>query len=476
MADGGGGSPQPLVLPHPPRPQGRRPHAHVGSGDGSLARDRGRLRDAAGARLVPALRPGAARGHRRRGDRHPRHPERAAPADRARPLRPRPPAARRSRPRGERRPDALLHPVHRFPVGPAAAGPREVPRAVPRDPRRAPPRARRPRRRSVARIGAGGARAAGAPRALARRRCGASSRRARSRTSTSARASGSRTSTSPTSAISRRSCRASSPTPPPARARRASTASSSTSRTPTRWLRSSRARTRGPTATGRRSRAASACRSRCSRPSATGSGPTRASGLRYLGDEVIAGGSRIEDAVFFGMQFARAGRRLPLDLEGRQVRRREAAQGRRGGLSLHRPVRLRVHADRRLRRARPVRPQREPRRRDPHRRAQDRLPDADRDLGRDHDLRAGRGDPRARRSRCRRRGPPVARRSRLVPEDRDRPRRRDPPLHVHELLRGARPEARRGHVQALGPRLRPRRSPAPAPGLIRRQAEAGRAG
>jgi dimethylglycine catabolism A len=30
-------------------------------------------------------------------------------------------------------------------------------------------------------------------------------------------------------------------------------------------------------------------------------------GLRYLGDEVIEGGSRIEDAVFFGMQFARAG-------------------------------------------------------------------------------------------------------------------------------------------------------------------------
>jgi 2,4-dienoyl-CoA reductase-like NADH-dependent reductase (Old Yellow Enzyme family) len=30
-------------------------------------------------------------------------------------------------------------------------------------------------------------------------------------------------------------------------------------------------------------------------------------GIRYLGDEVIEGGSRIEDAVFFGMQFARAG-------------------------------------------------------------------------------------------------------------------------------------------------------------------------
>ena len=41
--------------------------------------------------------------------------------------------------------------------------------------------------------------------------------------------------------------------------------------------------------------------------------------------------------------------------QGRQVRGREAAQGRRGRLSLHRPERLRVHADRLLRRARPVR-------------------------------------------------------------------------------------------------------------------------
>jgi 2,4-dienoyl-CoA reductase-like NADH-dependent reductase (Old Yellow Enzyme family) len=30
-------------------------------------------------------------------------------------------------------------------------------------------------------------------------------------------------------------------------------------------------------------------------------------GIRYLGDEVIAGGNRLEDAVYFGLQFARAG-------------------------------------------------------------------------------------------------------------------------------------------------------------------------
>jgi 2,4-dienoyl-CoA reductase-like NADH-dependent reductase (Old Yellow Enzyme family) len=30
-------------------------------------------------------------------------------------------------------------------------------------------------------------------------------------------------------------------------------------------------------------------------------------GIRFLGDEVIAGGNRLEDAVYFGVQFARAG-------------------------------------------------------------------------------------------------------------------------------------------------------------------------
>jgi 2,4-dienoyl-CoA reductase-like NADH-dependent reductase (Old Yellow Enzyme family) len=35
--------------------------------------------------------------------------------------------------------------------------------------------------------------------------------------------------------------------------------------------------------------------------------PDRVLGLRYLGDEVIAGGNRLEDAVWFGVEFARAG-------------------------------------------------------------------------------------------------------------------------------------------------------------------------
>ena len=40
---------------------------------------------------------------------------------------------------------------------------------------------------------------------------------------------------------------------------------------------------------------------------------------------------------------------------------------------------------------------------------------------------------------------------------RARPRRRDPPLRVHELLRGARPAAQAGDLQALGSRARPGR-------------------
>ena len=67
-------------------------------------------------------------------------------------------------------------------------------------------------------------------------------------------------------------------------------------------------------------------------------------------------------------------------------------------------------------------------------------------------LRAGRGAPRRRRGRHRRRRAPDARRSRLVPEDPPRPRRRGPALHLHELLRGARPDAQAGDLPALGPR------------------------
>ena len=67
----------------------------------------------------------------------------------------------------------------------------------------------------------------------------------------------------------------------------------------------------------------------------------------------------------FGVAFARAGLDWLSISKGGQVRGREAARGRRGGLSVHGPERPRVHADRAIGRARPVRAQRAARGRDP---------------------------------------------------------------------------------------------------------------
>ena len=58
----------------------------------------------------------------------------------------------------------------------------------------------------------------------------------------------------------------------------------------------------------------------------------------------------------------------------------------------------------------------------------------------------------ARRGRPHRRRAPVARRPGLVPQAAPRAGRRDPALHLLELLRGARPEAQAGDLPALGPR------------------------
>jgi 2,4-dienoyl-CoA reductase-like NADH-dependent reductase (Old Yellow Enzyme family) len=58
---------------------------------------------------------------------------------------------------------------------------------------------------------------------------------------------------------------------------------------------------------------------------------------------------------------------LPVDQQGRQVRRCEAAERRRSRVSVHRPLGARVHADGAQRRARAVRPQRRTRCRDPPR-------------------------------------------------------------------------------------------------------------
>ena len=62
-------------------------------------------------------------------------------------------------------------------------------------------------------------------------------------------------------------------------------------------------------------------------------------GIRFLGDEVIEGGSRIDDAVWFGVRFARGRRRLSCrSRRAGEFEDAQAAQGRRGRLSLHRPV------------------------------------------------------------------------------------------------------------------------------------------
>ena len=42
-------------------------------------------------------------------------------------------------------------------------------------------------------------------------------------------------------------------------------------------------------------------------------------GVRFLADEVIAGGSRVDDAIYYAKEFARAGFDFLVALEGRQV-------------------------------------------------------------------------------------------------------------------------------------------------------------
>ena len=180
-------------------------------------------------------------------------------------------------------------------------------------------------------------------------------------------------------------------------------------------------------------------------------------GCRFLAEECIPGGStrRGRGLVRRGARAGRDG--LPLALARGQVRGRQAAAGGLGPLSLHRAQRLRVHADRAVGRARTVRP--EPRR---HPRgagggARRGVPDAGRAVGRDLDLRAGGGAAPSRRGGHRRLRAAEPGRPRLVPEAPARPGRRSAALRLHQLLRGPRPGAQAGDLQALGPR-RPRRA------------------
>ncbi len=153
-----------------------------------------------------------------------------------------------------------------------------------------------------------GRRAAEAPRRSTTRRSTRSSTSARRRRCATASASASPTSSSPTSAISPPSCPTSSPPPRSAPGRRASTAWSCTSPTPTRWRRSSRPGTRARTATAARGRRASGfSRSEVYAAARARLGGGYALGCRFLCDDIIEGGSRVDDASFFGVAFARAG-------------------------------------------------------------------------------------------------------------------------------------------------------------------------
>ena len=224
-------------------------------------------------------------------------------------------------------------------------------------------------------------------------------------------------------------------------------------RTPTRWRRSSRRGTRGRTATAVRARTASGCRSRSSTPSA----PRRLGPLRRrlpLPERRLHRGRQHGGRCGVVRGGVRAGRHgLPVAVARRQVRGREAAEGRLGRVSLHRPERLGMHADRARGRRRTVRPQR--------RAGGSASAQAIRAAGLTTPVVVAGGIHTFEQAEAilasgagghHRRGAPVAGGSRLVPEDADRPRRRDPRLLLHQLLRGARPDAQAGHLQALGPR------------------------
>ena len=120
----------------------------------------------------------------------------------------------------------------------------------------------------------------------------------------------------------------------------------------------------------------------------------RCVGARFLGDEVIEGGTRVDDAAWFGVEFARAGLDfLSLSKGGKfddatQPKVGEAAYPYTG------PSGYECMPTLHLRRARPVRPQRPARRRGRAGGARRRLRHAGRRRRRHLRLRPGRGDPR----------------------------------------------------------------------------------
>ena len=146
-------------------------------------------------------------------------------------------------------------------------------------------------------------------------------------------------------------------------------------------------------------------------------------GIRYLGDEVVEGGSDLDDAIWFGVRFAEAGADyLSVSKGGRFEDARQPKIGEAvypyTGASGYECMPT-VLSDARGPFGRNVPLAAAIRRADPRRRPAD----ADRHQRRRHDLRSGGSDPRARRGRLRGRRAPDPRRSRLVQEDPARLRR-----------------------------------------------------
>ena len=241
-----------------------------------------------------------------------------------------------------------------------------------------------------------------------------------------------------------------------ARRRPASTASSFTTRTPTRWPRSFRARTRATTATAARSRTACVCLSRRSQAVRASVGPELRRRLPFSRRRMHRGRQSAR-------RDARLGRRLR-DARGWTSFRPRAAE------SSRTPARPAVGAA-----AYPytgpsgyecmpqfISDARGPfgRNAGPTRAIRDAIRAAGLATpvvcaGGVHNFAMAERWLEDGRMRHRRRSAAVSRRSRLGAENLARPRRGGADLRVHQLLRGARPEAQAGHLPALG-QARPR--------------------
>ena len=114
--------------------------AHLGAGDGAVARDRGGLSSPTRCSTGTAASPRAAGRPRRRGDRHSRRAERPAAPRRARPLHPRAAPLVAAVRRASARPDAPVHSDSSTSCRSAAGRARDVLSTASCDHRSAPPR------------------------------------------------------------------------------------------------------------------------------------------------------------------------------------------------------------------------------------------------------------------------------------------------------------------------------------------------